>query len=384
MSLFQKILYYVIKKKSDKAHREYYFKKNTFYIEQYNKCDNKKEARTIQKEIRELKKYWGTYPIQYFRYNMYQKSCPLSLSEMKDYIPDFFAYFLFYPQSFLERNILCEDKLLFHSICEGSGIKTPKTLIAIKDGRFLTHLQDVISKEEAYEIIQASQAEKIFCKPRYGVGGGGIHVFHKSDNQFINNKDHSELNADYLESIVHLDYILQEGLTQHPVMDQIYPHSINTFRIVTRYTKESGVDLLFVALRMGNKGMEVDNASSGGLYIKVDVYSGTLARYAISFIQEKHESHPYTGFIFKDFSFHFWDDIVRFTKSTALKFSDIKYVGWDIAYTVHGPVVIEANNGPDISILQDCNGGLRNEFEIGSPKDFWFSTNYSLKNLPCK
>ena len=54
MSLFQKILYYVIKKKSDKAHREYYFKKNTFYIEQYNKCDNKKEARTIQKEIREF------------------------------------------------------------------------------------------------------------------------------------------------------------------------------------------------------------------------------------------------------------------------------------------------------------------------------------------
>ena len=38
-------------------------------------------------------------------------------------------------------------------------------------------------------------------------------------------------------------------------------------------------------------------------------------------------------------------------------------------------------NGPGVSILQDSYGGLRDAFGIRNPKDYWFASNYALKNL---
>ncbi len=106
-----------------------------------------------------------------------------------------------------------------------------------------------------------------------------------------------------------------------------------------------------------------------------------MQKYAISCEQKHYESHPYTGFKFEGFTVPFWQDIVSFIQIIAFKFNEIKYIGWDVAYTMNGPVIIEANNGPDISILQDCYGGVRNNFQVSSPKSYWYSEKYSIKDL---
>ncbi len=202
---------------------------------------------------------------------MYESNCELSVSDMKDYIPDYFAYFLLYPKSFLSRNILCEDKFLFSSICEGLNIPQPNTILLTKSGVILSDKQDAIDLESAIDILRQSKAEKIFCKPRYGVGGGGIFAFNKTNDEYIDKNTSSALD---LKQFISQDYIIQEGVVQHSIMNGIYPLSINTFRIITEYTEEYGVRILFVLLRMGDKGMEVDNASSGGVYIGVDSITG--------------------------------------------------------------------------------------------------------------
>ncbi|MFQ8806659.1 MAG: sugar-transfer associated ATP-grasp domain-containing protein [Alistipes indistinctus] len=58
-------------------------------------------------------------------------------------------------------------------------------------------------------------------------------------------------------------------------MAAIYPHAICTFRIVTRNEKNS-VSILFSLLRVGQGAMQVDNASSGGLYMQVDAVTGQI------------------------------------------------------------------------------------------------------------
>ena len=382
MSFVKKTLYFFIKKSSEKSHRLYFQLKNNYYIEQYHNCTQKKTLKRIHKEMNELWKYWKVYPIQYFRYSMYRADCNLNIIEMKNYIPDYFAYYLLYPKSFKERNTLCEDKFLFYTICQGLKINQPKTILYTKNNSFLDDNQNIITPQEAFDIIQKTDADKIFIKPRFGVGGMDIHIFSKVENNvFINKQENSIINPEYIHKITLQDYIIQIGLRQHPIMNEIYPHSINTFRIVTEYINNSDIKILFVLLRMGHHGMEIDNATSGGLYTKIVPDNGELYKYALSNNQDKFLFHPYTNFKFEGFRIPFWNEIIEFTKNIAFKFSDIKYIGWDIAYTVNGPVVIEANNGPDISILQDFYGGLKNDFGINSPKDFWYSDDYGIKDL---
>lgn len=132
--MLKKHLYFFIKKSSERQHRAYYRDYYRAEYAEFERCADKKSPARIRREMRCLQRYWKTYPFQYIRYRLYRKDCPLSMEQMKAYIPDYFAYFLFYPQSFNERNVLCEDKRLFASLCRGYGINHPRVLLSVSDG----------------------------------------------------------------------------------------------------------------------------------------------------------------------------------------------------------------------------------------------------------
>ena len=103
--MLKKYLYFFIKKSSERQHRAYYLDYYRAEYAEFERCADKKSPARIRREMRCLQRYWKTYPFQYIRYRLYRKDCPLSMEQMKAYIPDYFAYFLFYPQSFNERNV---------------------------------------------------------------------------------------------------------------------------------------------------------------------------------------------------------------------------------------------------------------------------------------
>ena len=76
-----------------------------------------------------------------------------------------------------------------------------------------------------------------------------------------------------------------------------------------------------------------------------------------------------------------WDQVREFAISVAEKYAPIKYVGWDVALSEEGPLLIEGNNGPSIEITQDLYGGIKKYLDIDCPDDYWYSDKYSLKNL---
>lgn len=382
MRSFKEYLYYFIKVGSDKSHRAYYKEYYKYCFDEFEASDNKKDSKTIQRELKILQKYWNTYPVQYFRYNLYRADCKLSLEEMKDYIPDFFAFYLFYPQSFKDRNILCEDKKLMHITNRGMEINQPKTLFFSENNEFLSESLDKITIAECLELLAQSTAAKIFVKPVFGVGGKGISVFNKENGRFIDKRNQIVLDEQFLKKISGDAFIVQEGVKQHTIMNNIYPHSINTFRIVTEYDNNN-VKIIFSILRMGIEGNEIDNASSKGINIAINTEEGTLGKSAIANSRLKYNRHPDTGFVFDNYKFpeHMWKELIAFATKAAYKYAPIRYIGWDIAYSENGPVLIEGNNGPGIAIIQDNFGGARKQFKIDDPKEYWYSKNYSLKNL---
>lgn len=389
MSAVRKQLYYFWKKLSEKNSRTKYatkFFKND--ITRFNDCSTKKPAAQIKREMKVLQKYWNCYPFQYYQFDLYRNDCTLSLDEMKKYVPKFFLNHLFFPISYKDYGIACEDKLLTYVMLKAYDIPQPGFLFCYDHNSFYDAQNNPISGTHVDHIISASTAEKLFIKARFGSEGKGIFVFTRSgSNQFVDEKGAS-LNHGFFESNIKAKtaagrdstgfYIVQEGLVQHHALNRIYPHSVNTFRIITEY--ENGkAQILYSLLRMGCGGNQVDNAAVGGLYIKVDAETGELADFAYTATHSKHMVHPDTKFQFKGARIEQWDAIKTFALMATLKFREIKYIGWDIAITTAGFLIIEINHQTGFDIVQDYYGGARDVLKI-NPKDWWYKSNYTVKN----
>lgn len=377
--MLRKYLYYLVKKASERAHRSYY---RSYYQRHIDACAasaERKPARVMRREMRALQRYWGCTPVHYYRYKFWNRACPLSLEEMKDYIPDFFAYYLMYPLSFRDRNILCEDKRLMYGLNRGLGIPQPHEVFNTRDGKLYDEALDPLTPDQAMERIDTCRAANIFLKPTFGVGGRGIRVFERGETGYTDTASGQRLDARLLADLAKADCVAQEGIVQHPLLNAIYPHSVNTFRIITECDGHHAKVLLSL-LRMGNGGSRVDNASSGGLYIRVDPATGTLGQQALRDDQAAFAEHPDTGFRFSGYRVPMWEELTAFACSLAMKYREMRYVGWDVAYTEQGPLVIEGNNGPDMSIIQDHYGGLRTTFGIDRPHSYWFREDFTLRN----
>lgn len=379
--MIKKYLYYFIKKSSERAHRAYY---TDYYKEYVARCEaspERKPAAVMRREMKALQKYWGCQPYQYYRYKLWHRECPLTIEQMKSYLPDFFAYYLFFPISFRERNVLCEDKRLMSSINEGLGIAQPREVFNTRDGNYFDARLNPLTLEGVRQCIDASSAAQLFAKPTFGVGGKGIRIFERQGDTYVDCTTHEPLDAKVITALAAEDYVVQEGLVQHPLLNAIYPHAVNTFRMVTECDGKGNARVIMSLLRMGSGGIRLDNASLGGIYLRVDPETGVLGKSALRTDNSEVTIHPDTGFRFEGYQIPVWEELKEFACSVALKYRELRYVGWDVAYTVDGPAIIEGNNGPGVSILQDHYGGLREILGIDNPRKYWFREDYTLKNI---
>lgn len=381
MSAVRKRLYYFWKKLSEKQSRKKFeADNNRDDIARFETCTEKKPAAQIKREMKALQQYWDCYPYQYYRFDFFRADCALTLEEMKTYVPHFFIMSLYFPHSYKEYGVLCEDKLLTYATLKAYAVPQPRLLFCYDNKTFFDGANNPISTTALDALIAACTADKLFIKPRFGLGGRGIEVFNKNASNGFLNDNGQLLNHTYLlHALKEGFYIVQEGLVQHQAMNALYPHSVNTFRIMTECVA-GNVRVLYALVRMGSGGQQIDNASSGGLYIKIDPETGVLAHQAFAFNRILFDRHPDTGFVFKEAPIQPWNEAKAFAVDVARKFREIRYMGWDIAFSTNGPSVIELNNAPGIGIIQDCYGGIRDDLKI-NPKDWWYKTNYTIKNL---
>jgi len=174
------------------------------------------------------------------------------------------------------------------------------------------------------------------------------------------------------------NFIIQPGLEQDGRVSNIYPYSINTFRIATE-CKNDEARILCATLRMRVNSSQVDNSAQYGIITKTDIESGNLGDFAANEECNIFYKHPNTGFIFKGYKISNWYDIRKFTEECAKKMPQFTYLGWDIALTKNGPVAIETNLGFGLDHYQVSIGGLREVFKIDDPGFYWGKTGKSLK-----
>ena len=200
------------------------------------------------------------------------------------------------------------------------------------------HLEE---KEKALEFI--SRHPVFMAKPLNGTHGKGIEKIHMDQEE-------SPL-AVWERLTAEGEYLLEELIVQHPAVAAIYPTAINTVRTVT-IRKEGVTHIICTYFRIGNNGRHVDNFNNGGMVAPVDEKTGTVADRAIDKNKVLYACHPMTGTPIQGFRFPDWEKAMEMVKQASVRIPELGYLGWDVAFTPDGPVLVEGNEFPGHDIYQ--------------------------------
>jgi hypothetical protein len=204
------------------------------------------------------------------------------------------------------------------------------------------------------QLIDKKNISGIFLKPIDGNGGKGCYKI-----------DSSQIRNDYFEriyrTIINAKYIMQVAINQHRYINEIYPLSVNTIRIHTCIDKNSRVNIISAYMRFGSKGGIVEGGDLGTIFIKVDMERGVLGRIAQKNFQyggQIYENHPDTGFSFDGFQIPYFLESLNMVKE-ATYLLPAPLVGWDVAISENGPILLEGNTYFGFWAAQIADGGYK-------------------------
>lgn len=238
-----------------------------------------------------------------------------------------------------------ENKVLFHRHFKESNLKLPEFLGYNLGKEYFTpegirHMHNLNSFCYVMEeIVERTGVDSIFAKPISGIGG----------------RDCFKINAKMLnpgslagiyDKIGSSKYLFQRTIDQHPLINAIYPHSVNTLRVHTCIYLNGKIDLISIAMKFGEKGKFVESGGKGTILISVDTDTGALGPYAFKNFEwggDIYVRHPDTGFEFAGFIVPHFEAVKDMVKAAAM-FLPYRLVGWDVALTEEGPVLIEGNH----------------------------------------
>ena len=147
-------------------------------------------------------------------------------------------------------------------------------------------------------------------------------------------------------------WCIEEPIVQHSEMNRLCPDSVNTIRMTT-VIKDGQPHLMYALVRIGAGGKEVDNVSSGGYHANLDE-NGVISGYAH---HEKSfslvEKHHLTGTVFHGFQIPMFPEARDMVMRAAMVVPEVRYVGWDVAISESGPVLVEGNNLPGYDMCQN-------------------------------
>jgi putative polysaccharide biosynthesis protein len=338
-------------------------KDNLIRLRYFLKDSHKKPYHIIFKELLQLWIIKKHFPNHYIGRLFYRKDAPINF---KDYLS--VQEYNQLVVSIASRNLnhptvssIIVDKLFFNFYCLEHKIPTPKVISYNFRKSFLFNGQTytIKSSQELVDyflmVFKSENISSIFLKPTQGNQGKGIIL--------LKEVTLSEQSHQVLETLINNSYIHQEVVVQHSEIDMIHSKSLNTIRIETFNDKKSEIHFLGAYMRFGSGDSVVDNVSSGGFFVPVNIEEGKLFKKALTGMIKGAricDKHPDSGFVFEDFTIPYFNEALMLVKhANSLLPSYIQ--GWDIAITQNGPIIIESNHLPAMLYSEFSYRGFKNK-----------------------
>lgn len=295
----------------------------------------------------------GTVPRNYFLFGFDEKK----RSEFRKYMDEPVApllkarlYDALWNDSY---SSLVNDKYVFHCLCRFHGLPVPDAYGIYMQGSLKADGSSLM------QVMEREGRDRVILKPLRGLQGKGIYFAVREGDRIRVEPVFPPAGAGTSNG-PEGEFIVQEVITQHPALDLINPCCLNSVRVITLLTRDNDVKILASMLRTSSGKVPIDNFSAGGVVVKVDRETGRLK--APGFMKGRAVSrvmdHPLTGTPFDGFPVPFWNEAKEAVAKAQRTFRELKAIGWDLAVTPDGPVIIEGNIEWGTAGIQATNGGL--------------------------
>ena len=143
-------------------------------------------------------------------------------------------------------------------------------------------------------------------------------------------------------------FLVQEKVVGHPYAAEIFPGSLNTLRVFAlRDAPGAAPRVPVVVQRMGRqRTAPLDSFSAGGLLSRVDTATGRLSQAVGPVVRrgrDVFDHHPDTGARITGRVVAHLDEALDLVLTATRAFPEAVHLGWDIAISDRGPLIIEGN-----------------------------------------
>jgi hypothetical protein len=224
------------------------------------------------------------------------------------------------------------DKLAFAQALEAHGLAThaPALLGVVRDGAFEAHADDP-GGPVALKLIDGSR-------------GRGFRI-------------HPDLASALEQAPSTGTYLVQPRVRGHAYGAEMFPGALNSLRIAALRHRPGGeAHVVAVAHRIGTSATApTDGNAEGGLVARV-LDDGTMTSALGPIVarrRDEHDVHPETGAQIAGRRVPHLAEAVDLVLAAMDRWPDAAYIGWDVAISETGPVLLEGNAAwPSVAMVQ--------------------------------
>jgi hypothetical protein len=279
---------------------------------------------------------WGFSVRDYANYNFGKKRI---IDIIKEYIP-YYRRQYFRGNKDLGAIEILQDKHKTNKYLHQNGIATTKVKYLILKGVVF----EIDENCQVVGRVDKIQQGRYVIKPTNQRWGIGIH--------FVNVEDEVSISeCCKLDEIIRTNrennLLVEEEVLNHPKLMHLSPYSLNTLRIVTVKSNES-IRIIFSCIRFSSNKGRIDNWSSGGYAANVDIVTGISQ----SAVKKVSDSNAEINEISNGFTVPYFSESKKMVIEAHALFKNMKSIGWDVAITKNGPIIVEGNDDWDVILPQ--------------------------------
>jgi hypothetical protein len=250
-----------------------------------------------------------------------------------------------------ERRINLGDKLQFLAWCARTNLPHAAPLMLIEDGQVIWQTGNLLDLDQ-----------DLFVKPRTGRGARGVTLYRRIAAFAYQNQDGrrmtlGEIASDLIRRFGTRNLMVLPRLRNHPDLLNLASNSLIAIRAVTCLDERQQPELVVAYLRVLAK-LEPDwpvKKPISEYAAAIDLATGRLSAMTgdkPECLSQRHDRHPVTGVEITGRMVPDWDAVAALAERAHRVTRDRVLVGWDIAITPSGPMLLEGNSYPDVHYPQ--------------------------------
>jgi hypothetical protein len=160
-------------------------------------------------------------------------------------------------------------------------------------------------------------------------------------------------------------FVLEERLIPHPRLAEFIGPTLCSVRVQTIIARDGHPQIIAAVFKLQPGAVGVDQLIHGAVGCWVDLDSGRLGRGRTRTDRADASVIPGTDRPFSGFELPHWSGVKELVLRAAAAFPWARAIGWDIAITGSGPVLIEGNErwSPSLIQMPAPQGLMRGEFQ---------------------